>query len=116
MRKRYILYPLLFVVLFVLMDISTEPYTPFFKGLNARDNTTVFAESNTDDRLYQEIIDYSKRKKIEPIDARVDKVWKAIPGYNGLQVNIKESYKRMIVNGEFDIKRIVIRKCRQMST
>ena len=33
--------------------------------------------------------------EIKPIDAKVDRVWKAIPGYNGLNVNIKDSYQNM---------------------
>src|SRR5690606_16900509 len=31
--------------------------------------------------------------RIDPINARVDRVWKAIPGYNGLEVDIEGTLK-----------------------
>ena len=53
---------------------------------------------------------YSEQHEIEPIDAKIDRVWKAIPGYNGLSVNIKASYKKMKANGEFDKNKIVYKE------
>ena len=50
---------------------------------------------------------YSDQQEIEPIDAKIDRIWKAIPGYNGLRINIKASYKKMKANGEFDKNKIV---------
>lgn len=109
MKKRYILGTLLFAVLFVLLEISAKPYPPIFQGLDVEKNTTASAEENKDS-LYQEIIDYGNTKKVEPIDARIDKVWKAIPGYNGLYVNIEDSYEKMKVNGHFDINKIIYKE------
>ncbi len=34
--------------------------------------------------------------RIAPINARIDRVWKAIPGYNGLEVDIEETLKRYL--------------------
>ena len=48
--------------------------------------------------------------KFKPIDAKIDRVWKAIPGYNGLSVNIKASYQKMKANGEFDKNKIVYKE------
>ena len=67
------------------------------------------AEINKDD-LYRKIQMYSDQHEIEPIDAKIDRVWKAIPGYNGLGVNIKASYKKMKANGEFDKNKIVYKE------
>ena len=33
------------------------------------------------------------KRKIAPINAKIDPVWKAIPGYNGLEVDIEETLK-----------------------
>ncbi len=60
----------------------------------------------TQDELYQEIYEYAKNKRIEPINPYVDKVWKLIPGFNGRAVNIDESYKKMKELGYFDEKEI----------
>ncbi|CAM3988789.1 polysaccharide deacetylase family protein [Lederbergia lenta] len=59
------------------------------------------------DELYKEIELFSEQNKEEAIDARVDSVWKAIPGYNGMEVNIQSSYKKMKANGKFDKSKIV---------
>lgn len=45
------------------------------------------------DPLYQEIVDLALKIDQAPIDARLDKIWKAIPDYNGLKVNIEKSYQ-----------------------
>ncbi|MDU4697185.1 MAG: polysaccharide deacetylase family protein [Paenibacillus sp.] len=34
----------------------------------------------------------SEKRRVEPIDAVVDRVWKAIPGYNGREVDIERTY------------------------
>lgn len=47
-----------------------------------------------EDPLYRDIKDNAVSKRIEPIDAKVDRVWKAIPGYNGLEVDVDETYKQ----------------------
>ncbi|NHN28331.1 polysaccharide deacetylase family protein [Paenibacillus agricola] len=43
------------------------------------------------DELLQQIQAEAVSRKVEPIDARVDQVWKAIPGYNGQEVDIEQS-------------------------
>ncbi len=42
-----------------------------------------------------------------PSDAKIDRVWKAIPGYNGQTVDIDASYERMKKNGKFDEHKLV---------
>lgn len=54
------------------------------------------------DSLYRELETKASKYEIKPIDARVDPVWKAIPGYNGLKVNFSKSYNKMKKSGEFD--------------
>lgn len=43
--------------------------------------------------LYQAIVAEAETKKIAPIDARLDRIWYAIPGYNGLAVDIEKTYE-----------------------
>ncbi|MGG3451057.1 polysaccharide deacetylase family protein [Domibacillus aminovorans] len=70
---------------------------------------TTSAEVHKDD-LHKKIQAYSEKYKMEPIDAKVDSVWKAIPGYNGLEVNRKASYKKMKASGDFDVNKIVYKE------
>ena len=57
--------------------------------------------------LYQKIESVSEQYVIKPIDAKVDSVWKAIPGYNGLRVDVKKSYEKMKKDGGFDETKLV---------
>lgn len=59
------------------------------------------------DPLYQTILKNASTYEIPPSDAKVDPVWKAIPGYNGLKVDIAASYKNMKHTGVFDEKKLV---------
>lgn len=45
------------------------------------------------DPLYQQIQDLAEQFDQEPIDARVDRVWKAIPDLNGVRINVEKSYQ-----------------------
>ncbi len=54
-----------------------------------------------------EIQTKAKRYEIPPQDAVIDRVWKAIPGYNGLKVNVEASYQNMKKDGTFDKRKLV---------
>jgi probable sporulation protein (polysaccharide deacetylase family) len=74
--------------------------------------TTLLTESampaaKQSDPLYQSIIKNAPTYEIPPIDATIDKVWKAIPGYNGRRVDIAASYKNMKHKGVFNEKKLV---------
>lgn len=59
------------------------------------------------DPLYQSIIKNAPTYEISPKDATIDRVWKAIPGYNGREVDIAASYKNMKSKGVFNEKKLV---------
>ncbi|WP_236287169.1 polysaccharide deacetylase family protein [Paenibacillus allorhizoplanae] len=52
----------------------------------------VFATANKS-TLLEMITKEAENRKVAPINAKVDSVWKAIPGYNGLEVDIEETLK-----------------------
>ena len=107
MKLKYLSHLLLFSSLLVLiLGLSINPGQAMSLGSNVKGNITTSAEIKKDD-LYRKIQIYSDQQEVEPIDAKIDRVWKAIPGYNGLRINIKASYKKMKANGEFDKNKIV---------
>lgn len=57
--------------------------------------------------LYMEIEEKAKEYEKPAQDAKVDPVWKAIPGYNGLKVDISASYAKMKKDGKFDPDKLV---------
>lgn len=46
----------------------------------------------------------------EPVDAVVDRVWKAIPGYNGLEVDVEATYRNALLQGPADSLKLVYRQ------
>ncbi len=62
------------------------------------------------DELRLKIIASAKKYHIPPQNAMIDKVWKATPGYNGLEVDIDASYEKMKLSGTFNEKNLVFRQ------
>lgn len=71
------------------------------------DSEMVLKRQNT---LYEEILKRKDGYYEEPINARVDRVWKAIPGYNGLEVDADASYDKMKKLNHFDERLLVFRE------
>jgi probable sporulation protein (polysaccharide deacetylase family) len=51
-----------------------------------------FSTSN-DQAWLEKITMEAQKRKVAAIDAKVDRVWKAIPGYNGLEVDIQQTFE-----------------------
>jgi probable sporulation protein (polysaccharide deacetylase family) len=66
---------------FVEMNLTTVTYQPFPHGL-----------AEGDLQLVETIKREAKAQYIKPVNAKIDPVWKAIPGYNGRTVNIEKTY------------------------
>ncbi len=64
----------------------------------------------TKNELFRAIEKFSDENNREPIDAKIDSVWKAIPGYNGRTVDIEASYKKMKPKGTFNERKIVYKE------
>jgi probable sporulation protein (polysaccharide deacetylase family) len=63
-----------------------------------------------EDPLYQSIVKNASTYEIPPSNAKIDEVWKAIPGYNGITVDIEASYKNMKKIGTFNEKKLVYKQ------
>lgn len=60
--------------------------------------------------LWKTIEANASKHYIPPSDAKVDRVWKAIPGYNGLAVNVEASYKKMKSGRKYDDRKLVFKQ------
>ncbi|MFC5590632.1 polysaccharide deacetylase family protein [Sporosarcina soli] len=108
-RKKKIFIGLLSSSLVFMFIIYTQPVATFFSNAT-NDHTIPTFMADEQDELYQKIITYNDQHKIDPIDATIDRVWKAIPGYNGLQVDIKASYENMKGRTVLDPDKIVFKE------
>jgi len=85
---------MLMILVFVKMngDIGS-----FFATLKAGDAVQAIGQPSYSEEekseLYQAIVAEAETKNIAPIDARLDRIWYAIPGYNGLAIDIEKTYE-----------------------
>ncbi|KML33008.1 polysaccharide deacetylase family protein [Rossellomorea marisflavi] len=99
-RKYLIALPVIAILtLAAVQNPLTNQYVVHLKG------QSVTATSNKSDLMQQ--IEQKASKEIKPQDAVIDPVWKATPGYNGLDLDIEASYKQMKKTGTFDDDKLV---------
>ncbi|MCU9612057.1 polysaccharide deacetylase family protein [Caldibacillus lycopersici] len=89
---------LLMIALFAFLLVE-NPFSDAYVGKLKSDAMEV---SSSKDSLYVEIEQKAKDYEKAASDAKIDKVWKKMPGYNGLQVDIDASYEKMKETGVFD--------------
>ncbi len=83
-------------MLVVLAFVSiNDDISQFLSSLKYDNNKTVYAEysysQSERQRLLSMISAEAEKRNIAPVDARIDRVWRAIPGYNGLEVDIDKT-------------------------
>jgi peptidoglycan-N-acetylglucosamine deacetylase len=66
--------------------------------------------SKVENSLLNEIEIQAEKFNIQASDAKIDKVWKAIPGYNGIAVDIPASFQNMKKQNTFDEKKLVFKQ------
>lgn len=99
--KRWIYFGMLMVVAIMMVN---NPLTNQYVLSIKKESIQV---SKIDNSLKNEISARAKDFEIPANNAKIDKVWKAMPGYNGLKVNIEESYKNMAKQKVFDEQKLV---------
>lgn len=90
------------IVFVIIVVISFQNHS----NLVVNDTDTISQEvqqaAKTEDDLYEEIQMKSATNSEVPQDAKIDNVWKKIPGRNGINVNVDKSYEQMKEKGTFD--------------
>ncbi|CAM3146729.1 polysaccharide deacetylase family protein [Paenibacillus lupini] len=104
MRNKIIALCASFIVLFVFIRLNVGGvmnYIEAVKGQESVEAGTEAALSDQDKATLRETIEAAAQQQyIEPIDARIDRVWKAIPGYNGLEVDVEKTFQQTIASGK----------------
>ncbi|WP_026689853.1 polysaccharide deacetylase family protein [Alteribacter aurantiacus] len=106
MIKKFLIQWSTFLFILLLTFISTHnPITSnYIEMLKHEASVPAMTSKNP---LYEEIVNRKAEFEVAPIDARVDKVWKGIPGLNGLSVNEAASYDKMRKEGVFQKNKLV---------
>nr|WP_139367576.1 polysaccharide deacetylase family protein [Bacillus alkalicellulosilyticus] len=95
-----------FIILISYSTVQNPFSVNYIDGLKEEAVTA----SKVSDPLFEEIKKESKKYEEKPIDAVVDKVWKAIPGYNGIEVDLEKSYEKMKQQGYFEKQKLVFKE------
>ncbi|MBU9722695.1 MULTISPECIES: polysaccharide deacetylase family protein [Bacillaceae] len=99
MIRKFVLQSMTFLIILIISLSSVQnPITSGYINELREDAITVM---NQKDPLYLEIDEKKDEYEIKAQDAVIDKVWKAIPGYNGIEVDVEASYNNMQQLGEF---------------
>jgi peptidoglycan-N-acetylglucosamine deacetylase len=95
-----------FIFLIALMIVGNPFTNDYVNSLKGKSVEVV----KTEDSLYEEISEKAKQYNIPASDAKIDPVWQAIPGYNGLEVDIESSYKKMKEIGRFNEEKLIYKQ------
>lgn len=98
---------MILIVTFTTLCIVYNPISDRYVSLLKGETVQVNKHSNP---LYEEIIKKSKLYEVAATDAKIDPIWKAIPGYNGRVVDIEGSYKKMKKQGEFSEDKLIFKQ------
>lgn len=85
---------MLMLIVFVRMNGDVSAYLAAIKSDAAAAVTGKVERSEQEKReLYDTIAAEAQARREEPVNARIDRVWRAIPGYNGLEVDVEKTYE-----------------------
>lgn len=81
----------------IVLGVSIIIIWSLIQASELKQNTAVYkpfsqALSKEDQQLLDTIEKRAKKLYIKPVDAKIDSVWKAIPGYNGRIVDIEQTF------------------------
>jgi peptidoglycan-N-acetylglucosamine deacetylase len=85
-----------------------NPFTStYIENIKAQSTAVSQMESNS---IYQQIKEKAKELNKPPKNAEIDPVWKATPGYNGIVVDMEESFKAMKKANQYDEDKLIIKQ------
>ncbi|HET7522458.1 MAG TPA: polysaccharide deacetylase family protein [Bacillales bacterium] len=95
-----------FIFIFAFEAVENPWTTRYINGLDDPGQLVAMAE----DPLLENIQAAAEKYNRPAINAVIHPVWKAIPGYNGLKVDVKASYANMKKEGSFDKDQLVFKE------
>ncbi|WP_083676160.1 polysaccharide deacetylase family protein [Paenibacillus sp. FSL H8-0548] len=89
---------MLMLIVFVRINDDVSNYLASMKYGGAKAVAAMQASSDEErQRLMTSITAEAEKLRIAPVNARIDRVWKAIPGYNGLEVDIPKTLEAALL-------------------
>ncbi len=86
---------LIISICFIILMVQLPTIEAYITSVKKHDAESVFFYS-TEQNIIRQIKKEAPKHHIAPINARIDRVWKAIPGLNGREVNLDETIRRTL--------------------
>ncbi|UZJ77125.1 polysaccharide deacetylase family protein [Fictibacillus sp. KU28468] len=107
--KRNLLHVSMFILIIgVTVGTVQNPFTSTY--LDSMKAQTTMVSKTQDNRLFEQLQKKAGEVNKPPINAAVDRVWKAVPGYNGVELDVDASYKKMRGLKTIDDKKLVFKQ------
>ena len=106
--KKWFALCIMFVIAYLIVN---NPLTMEFISSTKGDTVTVVKQT---DLLYDEIEKKANEYHVPASDAKIDPIWKAIPGYNGIEVDIGASYEKMKKDGKFNEEKLIFKQVKPL--
>ncbi|PAD93811.1 polysaccharide deacetylase family protein [Shouchella clausii] len=108
MKQKWLHFCLCGVMVVLAIGAIQNPFSlQYIDTLKTNATEDVDTEEN---ELLKQIEAHAEKVAIPATNARIDKVWKALPGYNGLEVDIEQSYNKMKESGIFNQSKLVFKE------
>lgn len=107
MKKKLVHVCVFCVIVILSVGAVQNPFSINYIGDLKRESQMVLKQQ---DPLYDEIAARAESYMEPALDARIDRVWKAVPGYNGIEVDVEASYDKMKKLEAFDESRLVFQE------
>ncbi|WP_150267760.1 polysaccharide deacetylase family protein [Paenibacillus tepidiphilus] len=90
---------------------SDGPVKEMLAALKPQEELAVWNELQAGDNELRKLVESQAAKlNAAPVDAAVDRVWKAVPGYNGLEVDVEATYRHALLKGPGDPLKLMVRQ------
>ncbi|MBD7908019.1 polysaccharide deacetylase family protein [Sporosarcina gallistercoris] len=106
--KRFLLLVFVLVACFAVIILGNQKNSTLTETMMTISNHSISDVGS--DVTHKAIESYAKDYEVKPIDAKIDRVWKAIPGYNGLTVDVEKSYQKMLDSNDFNTDHLVFKE------
>ncbi len=81
---------------FVVWIVQSTPVNSYIVSVKKDNDVSVFKQTDEEQKIYEQVKKEAPKHYIKPIDARVDRVWGAIPGLNGREVDVEKTVERTL--------------------
>lgn len=93
------------LLLGIVAIMNSKPVNEYITSIGSGGAKLAFLQNDWDSQF-----EFLKKKNISPINARLDRVWKGIPGYNGLMLDVESTKERLNKEGKWDDRYVIYKE------